>query len=345
MSDVKGQIPLHDRHSIVLYDDIGRIGLHSFGETGWKVGIKLNVDLRHYRKAGMTTGFMTLDKLELVIPGAKGVYTGHIKDWDLLNTQGYISYFKPHESKLLPLTDDYVTFHLLDAFQENDPYFYFGWGLRSDMMPPYGYRSRAAVAYLGVNYVIPSGFPPVWTDVPSQEVLFKMLRPSAPDGVWHLKANVSGFIVDAEVTQQTHLLFHVWEGRSRFFRGMLDYVKDGARVVGQQNVNWTSSNWGNLTTPGDLSILSGAANGYHFRVIGKEWTGDAPPPGYPANTWLIVTHPEDPVPSWVGVAADDEFELTGPFEDQSFDLINWYRVCGPGSYMPLDLDLVFLPVL
>ena len=44
-------------------------------------------------------------------------------------------------------------------------------------------------------------------------------------------------------------------------------------------------------------MLSGAAKGTHFRVVGKEWTGDTPPPGYPPNTWLIITHPDDPIPA------------------------------------------------
>ena len=72
---------------------------------------------------------------------------------------------------------------------------------RNDQMPPYGYRSRSTVAYLGVNYPIEDGLPPNFTDVPSAEELFKMLKRSAPDGVWHLRATVTGFTVDPNVAR------------------------------------------------------------------------------------------------------------------------------------------------
>ena len=340
-----GEIPLHDRHAIGLLPQVGRIGLHRIGVDGWMVGIRLNVDLRHYRKAGATGGFMTLERLELIVPGQFGEYTGFIDGWEEYRNEGYISYFKPVESKLLPHSDEYISFALLDARNEKDPYFYFGWGLRSDMMPPYGYRRRATVAYMGVNYPVQDGLAPEWTHVPGQTQLLDMLQPSILSGFWRLKMNVTGFTVDPDVAQETHLTLRVFEGWRRYYRGVIDLVLPGDRAVGKFGVDWHSINWGNVLDPGDIVMRSGVAKGRRFRVIGASFSGDDPPPGYPPNMWIVLTHPQDPVPSAVGVTAGDSFQLCGPFDYQLFKLVDYHNVYIPSTYPELKLELDFTPLL
>jgi hypothetical protein len=303
------------------------------------------MDLRHYRKAGSTGGFMTLNDLEMQIPGAKGSYTGKIEGWVSSNIEGYIEFFKPEKCRLLPHADEFLTFGMLDYFGEIDPYFYFGWALRSDTMPPYGYRCRATVAYMGVNYPSGTPQPPDWTEIPSQPELFKLMQPSAPPGDWKLIVKTSGFTVDQNVGQESHIAFHVWEGRSVWHKGLLDFVPQYAHAVGEAEVDWSNVDWGNLNNPGDLLILSGAAKGMHFRVVGKQYTGSNPPYGYPPDTWLILTHPLDPFPSAVGVEAGDLFRVVGPFNPNIFHLVGVYNIYGPGSYEEMEFEMPFKPLL
>lgn len=152
-----GEIPLHNNHAIGLQPETGAIGLYKPSDEGWVAGIRLNVDLRHFRKQGSTTGFMTLNKLELVIPGENGMYTGRIEGWDHYKTYGYTELYKPAVCQLLPYHPEWTTFAWLDGPGIDDPYFYFGWGFRTDLMPPHGYRRSSTVAYMGVNYPIRDG--------------------------------------------------------------------------------------------------------------------------------------------------------------------------------------------
>jgi hypothetical protein len=234
---------------------------------------------------------------------------------------------------------------MLDYYDEPDPYFYFGWALRSDMMPPYGYRRRATVAYMGVNYPSGTPQPPDWTEIPPQSELFKLMQPSAPPGDWKLKVKISAFTVDPNVAQETHIAMHVWEGRSVWHKGLLDFVPSLAHAVGKWGVDWTNVDWGDMNNPGDLLILSGSAKGHHFRVVGKEYTGWDPPYGYPPYTWLVLTHPLDPFPSAVGVEAGDLFRLAGPFNGNVCHLVNIYDIYGPGTYPEQDIEIPFKPLL
>ena len=345
MSEIPGEIALHDRHAIGLRPQVGRIGLHPIGNDGWMIGIRLNVDMISNRKAGSTSGFMTLEWLELTIPTPLGNYTGRIEGWEKYKTILYNDFFKPSSCTLHPLAGDFITFALLNAWNESNPYFYFGWGLRTDQMPPYGYRSRATVAYLGVNYPVQEGLPPSWTEVPKHSELLKMLRPSIMPGLWRIKAAISPFSVDSEVTLETHLTFHVWEGWRRYYKGELDFVMTGARLVGKAGVDWASINWGDQFDPGDIEITSGLAKGRHFRIVGQQWTGQNPPPGCPPNTWILTTDLDDPIPSAVGVKQGDEFLLTGPYDFAVYALLHDNTVYGPGSYPEQELIFNFIPVL
>jgi hypothetical protein len=334
-------ILLHNNNAIGIRPDSRTIALHKDLSNGWMIGIRMNADLRHYRKAGSTGGFMTLDSLELQIPALESVYTSRIEGWQSLKSEGYIEYFKPGKCLLLPKSGEQNTFCLLDEYDEIDPYFYFGWGLRSDQMPPYGYRRRAIVGYMGVNYPVEDGFAPEFTGIPTEIELFSMLKPSAPIGQWCVRAHLSGFTVDSEVNLDSYAAFLVWEGWSRFWRAQLDFVKPNARVIGKCNVDWSDINWGSTNAPGDLSINSGTASGMHFRTIGQSYTGDYPPPGYPPKTWLIFTHPSDPIPSLCGVTPGDKFQLTSPFENQLFKLVHYKHTFEPGTYPPIDYEFPF----
>ena len=344
MLNEKGKIPLYDSHAIGLLLDKGSIGLHRIGNQGWSLGIRINVDLRHYRAQGETSAFMTLDRLELSIPGQFGIYTARMSGWKSFKVSGWIEYFKPEECVLLPNHYEFTTFAFLDAWDEEDPYFYFGWSQRSDMMPPFGYRRRATVAYLGVNYPVQDFLRPGWENVPSQSQLLTMLKPWAPFGTWHLKANISSFMVDGEVAQESYSLIRAVEGWRRWHKDVLDFVKTGDRVVGVWDVDWESISWGSTLDPGQLIMRSGAAKGRIFRVVGTSFTGWAPQPGYPPNTWLIYTHPSDPIPSQLGVKAGDAFEIAGPYDYHVFTLAEYYKVHEAGFHNAEELKFQFSPI-
>lgn len=346
MSENKnGGIYLHNNHAIGLQPEAGRIGLYKPGDEGWIVGIRLDVYLWHFREAGLTSGFMNMERLELSVPAEHGMYVGRIEGWDYYKTEHYSDYFKPQESQFLPNHVEWTTFAWLDAFDEEDPYFYYGWGLRMDMMPPYGYRRRTIVAHLGVNFPIGDDSRPTFTEIPPEDWLIDNMRPSAPDGQWELKADLSSFTVDDGVLQETSVAFRVWEGRSRFVNGILDYVKQNDVWVGEEDQDLSGVFWGSMMEPGELKILSGPAAGMSFRVVYYSYSGNDPSGGFPANTWLIKTHPLDPVPSDVGVTPGTEYRLESPFNKQVYKLVEYEEVFGPGMYPSENLVWKFSPVL
>jgi hypothetical protein len=340
-----GEIPLHNTSAIGLQPETGGIGLYKPGDDGWIVGIRLNVDLRHFRKQGSTTGFMTLNKLELVIPGENGMYTGRIEGWDHYKTYGYTELYKPVVCQLLPDHPEWTTFAWLDAPGVDDPYFYFGWGLRNDLMPPLGYRRRAVVAYMGVNYPIRDGIRPSFTEIPPEDWLKEHMIDSAPAGTWELKADVSGFTVDEGVMKETHAVFRIVEGRSRFIIGELDFVKHGDIWVGESDQDLSGVFWGSGQDPGLLKILSGPAKNREFRIVGSFYSGENPPPGFPPNTWCLKIHFDDGYPSSFGVTAGTEYRLTSPFIKQVLKLVEYYEKFGPGVYPPQNLYWEFIPIL
>jgi hypothetical protein len=343
MSEYRGEINLYDGHSIGLVQPIGNIRLHKIAKDGWQEGIRVNCDLRNWRKQGSTSGFMTLNEMQLEIPG-KVPYTALIKGWEKYKEQGAISYWKPTSMKLYPFSDENVTFKLLDDSGEPNPYFYAGWTLRSDYMSSVGYRYRACVGYMGVNYPLHDP-PPEWTEVPSEDEMKRLLQSSICGGVWHFKARISSFVVDPEVTQETHLTLHAQEGLRRYFSGLLDFVLPGSFIIGQFGVDWEEINWGSESDPGTLYVLSGDAMGYQFKVVGKLFTGKTPPPGCPLNTWLVMLDPSGPKPGQVGVKEGDEFLLTGPYIYQGWSLPEIKKVFGPGSYGSEDYDIAFEPLV
>jgi hypothetical protein len=341
----RGEILLYNNHAIGLQPDAGGIGLYKTGAAGWIIGIKLAVDLRHYRKAGSTSGFMTLDWLELSIPAEHGNYVGRIKGWEKYKTQLYNEYYKPTESQFLPGHTEWTTFAWLDAFDEEDPYFYFGWGLRTDNMAPVGYRRRMTSAYMGVNYPISDNVRPSFVEVPPEDWLRKNLKESIPEGQWELKAGMSSFVVDGGVMQDTHAVFGVVEGRSRFINGEIDFVKPNDVWVGEDDADLSGVFWGSYTNPGELKILSGPANGKSFRIIDCVYSGDDPSPGFPPKTWMLKVHPGDATPSDAGVTVGSKYRLVSPFNGQVYMLVEYYIIYDPGIYESENLSWKFTPII
>jgi hypothetical protein len=342
--DIRGGIALHDKHAIGLQLATGRIHLYPYGQGGWMVGIRFNVSLAHYRAEGSSGGFMELEHVKLLIPAPHAYYVGNIEGWDHYKTDGTTYFYKPVKCQLLPNQTGFVTFAWLDAWGEVDPWFYFGWALRTDHMAPVGYRWRTTVAYMGVNYPI-DVLHPSWVEIPPAEELEGMMQPRAPAGQWRIEAKVSGFTVDSGVAAKTELVFRVWEGRRPYHKAAIDFVPAGDRAVGKGNVDWSGINWGTASDPGELRILTGGAKGYVFQVVGSFFTGKHPPPGYPPYMWFIVTHPDQPPPSALGVTPGDQFLAAGPFKKQVFKLAEFHEVYSPGTYPAQDIDIPFSPIL
>lgn len=348
MSDIEnpvhGGIPLHDPHAIGLQLDRGQIGLHPYGSSGWMVGIRLNVDLTHYRIDGHSGGFMTLEYMEMGIPAPHGKYAGRIDGWDYYKSSGYNDYYKPRENKILPGHPEFTTFAMLDEWDEENPWFWFGWGLRTDHEPPAGYGRRNTVAYMGVNYPIEDYVRPSWVQIPSADELLGMMQPHAPSGEWTLYARISPFVIDPEVSRDSSIVFRVWEGLRRFHRGAFDFVRPNDRAVGEDDADWSGIHWGSYSYPGELRILSGSAKGRTFRIIDSFFTGENPPPGYPLNTWILVVHPSDPPPSTVGVFAGDKYMAVGPIDSRVHKLLDYHYIPGPGGHESRDLEFTFTPI-
>ncbi len=341
----RGEIPLHDSHAIGLQLDTGRIGLYKIGVEGWMVGIRLNLDMRHYRAEGETSNFMKLNYLELTIPGSKGNYIGRIEGWDYYKSLGYFDYYKPNQCQLLPGHIGFTTFAWLDEFEEADPYYYFGWGLRTDHLSPYGYQRWNTVAYMGVNYPIEEYVRPSWVEIPPENELLDMVKPGAPDGQWSVKAAIGQFTVDPGVAQDSHIVIRVKEGRKRYCTGVLDFVSTNAPVVGEDDEDWSGAFWGSYIKPGEITFLSGGAKGYTLRVVGSFYTGDNPPAGYPAKTWCIMTDSSQISPSQAGAHAGDEYILTSPFDKDAFKLVEFKKYYEPGTYPSLVHNYTFTPIL
>ena len=348
MSDLetqqRGEIPLHDPHAIGLQLSQGRIGLHPYGASGWMVGIRLNVDLRHYRAEGSSGGFMTLEFMEMGIPASHGNYTGRIDGWDWYKSINYHDYYRPRENQLLPDHPEFTTFALLDAWDEEDPWFWFGWGLRTDREPPNGLKRRNTVSYMGVNYPIEDSVRPSWVQIPTDAELLGMMQPHAPSGQWTLRARISPFVIDPEISLDSSIVFRVWESLRRFHRGALDFVKPNDWVVGEDDADWSGIHWGSMAYPGELRILSGSAKGRVFGIVDSFYTGGSPPVGYPPNTWCLAVDPNGPQPSAVGVKAGDNYMAVGLIDRRVHKLVEYHEIPGPGSYESRDIEWTFTPI-
>ncbi len=340
-----GDIDLHDLRAIGLQLDRGNIDLHPVEMDGWLIGIRLNVDTRHFRAEGNNSGNMVLQSLELRIPGEQGGYTGRIEGWDYYKQSGYTKMYKPGKCQLLPENTDFTTFEWLDSHEEDDPYYYFGWGFRTDHIPPYGYRRWTNVAYLGVNYPIQDYFRPGWENVPPAAELDDLMKEECPLGQWTVCANISGFIVDPNVQQDSYLLIRVTQGHKRYHKGVLDFMKSGDKIVGESGADLSGMNWGSIFKPGELELMTGGGQGNKFRVTAAWFTGPDPPSGFPANTWVIRTHPEDPSPAVMGASLGDEYILRSPFQDVAYSLVHFYEEYSPGTYPPQEHVFTFNPIL
>jgi len=346
MSDPKfpvGGIPLHDNRIIGLIPEQGRIGLHPLGKYGWIVGIIAMIDMRHYREEGSSTDFLKLELAELSIPGIAGNYTGKVKNWEYEKQVQYSHYYKPVTCNLTPGHTGFTTFAWMDAQGEEDPLYWFGWARRIDHLPPFGYRRWDNVFYMGVNYPV-SVSRPGWAEVPPVEELVDLMKPGYPSGSWQLSASMSGFTVDDDVSQDSYRKFSVLEGRSLYYMGVLDFVKSSDRLVGEKDTDWEGINWGSITNPGTLEMLSGDATGVKFRVIDEFYTSNDPPPGCPENTWILRFHSDDPTPATAGVKVGDEYMLTQPFDTHAFSLVEHVEYMDPGTYPPEQFNFAFSPI-
>ncbi|MCX6646210.1 MAG: hypothetical protein NTY09_07625 [bacterium] len=145
--------------------------------------------------------------------------------------------------------------------------------------------------------------------------------------------------------QESYALFRVVEGRSRFVKNDLDFVKQNDFWIGEKDLDLSGVFWGSDSNPGELKILSGSASGMTFRVVDYFHSGNNPPSGFPANTWLLKTHPLDGILSDKGVATGNNYKLTSPFNKQVFKLVEYYEKYGPGMYPSEDLSWKFTPIL
>jgi hypothetical protein len=347
MSDVetqqRGEIPLHDPHAIGLQLSQGNIGLHPYGASGWMVAIRLNVDLQHWRAPGESGGFMLLEFMEMGIPAPHGNYVGRIEGWDRYKSIGSNDYYKPRENQFLPGHPEFTTFAMLDEWDEEDPWFWFGWGLRTDHESGIGQKRRNIVAYMGVNYPIEDNVRPSWVEVPTDAELLGMMQPHAPSGEWTLRARISPFIIDPD-TRESRIIFWIWEGLRRYHRGALDFVRQNDWVVGEDDANWSGIHWGSMAVPGELRILSGLAKGRVFPIVDSFYTGENPPAGYPPETWCLAVDPNGPQPSAVGVKAGDKYMAVGLIDRQVYSLLDYHDNPGPGSYPSRDLEWTFTPI-
>jgi len=341
----RGAVYLHDPHAIGLQLIAGNIDLHPTAVKSKVAGIRVNVETRHYRANGTSGGLLNIEFLELTIPGANGNYIGRIEGWDLLFEVGDAKTYVPDECQLLPDHTEFVTFGYLDAWDEVDPYFYFGWGQRTDILPEMGTNSRGAVAFHGVNYPIEEYVRPSWVDIPPETELKEMLEPGAPEGQWNLRVRMSGFTVDEELSVDSFIKVRIMEGRSTIYTGCVDFVDVGGCAIGEDDADYSGIFWGSQINPGRLKIKSGTASGQVIRVVGCYNTGDEPQGGYPANTWIIKTHPGDSDPGNSGMEKGDEYVLESPFDPDALTLYSFNETYGPGVYPEQEFDIDFEPVM
>ena len=346
MSDlVRGDVLLHDKHAIGLNPIESGIGLHRIGGSGWMIGIDAIVSSENYQQQESSGPFLTILRSELLIPAASGNYTGRIEGWDSYREEGYIEYFKPEESQLLPNHPEYITFANLDAHEEIDPYFYYGWGIRSDSNPPIGDRYRKCLAYFGVNYPKKDGTRPPWGDVPNQAALKDLLKPTAPGGDWTLKADIRAFSASSETSNESGISFTVWQGQRRFHEDAVGYIIPGDYTVGVKEVDWTGISWSSIDEFGYLKMISGMANGLTLRVTGSFFTGDNPPIGYPSNTWFLNAIYGIWPPSALGIVPGDRFVLSGPYDMNSHRLLFFREEFGAGMHSGRSYSFNFTPVI
>jgi hypothetical protein len=346
MSDKeRGDVLLHDRYAIGLRLDQGAIGLHKIADHGMMVGVRMFMGSYGYRKKEATSGLIILQEAEFHIPGPESGYTGRISEWDHYKTTGHIVTYKARECQFLPDHEEYTTFALLDAYEETDPWFYFGWGTRTEQLTNPGTHYRICLGRFGVNYPVQDGIRPGWSDIPVQEQLKRLLKPGAPSGNFSINAKFSSFTVDPEVSQQTRIYFSAIQGQRRYHIGVLDFVKEGEYAVGEFDADWQGVQWIGYGEPAEIKMLTGSAAGQIFPVTKVEFTGSNPPPGYPMNIWLIwINCPPFP-PSSRGIKAGDKYILKSFYNYQSAVLLDQEFIFSPGSYGQKEYEFTFKPIL
>jgi len=342
----KGEILLHDPRAIGLMVEQGNIKLFPFQTKGWMSGISMDLNFRHYRAQGKSGDSMTLLSAELQIPGpgsgAMPDYTGRIEGWDYYKTDGTTDVYKPSACQFLPDHTDYTTFAWTDAYDEEYPYFYYGWGLRTIHVTDIGYNKWTNTAHLGLNYPVPDMFRPGFEEAPPAKELLRLMQPYIPEGQWRFRVEVSPFKVDSGVTAPTSISIIVKQGRKRFYRGSLDFVSVTDYLVGEDDGDLSGVAWANVMDPGELVLLSGNGIGKRFEVIGVHKTDDDPLPGLPPNTWIIRTKAGDS-PYMAGAQVGDKYMLTSSFFDSVYVPFKYYQDYLPGHYPQATYEEVFEP--
>ncbi|HDS29910.1 MAG TPA: hypothetical protein ENN67_02575 [Firmicutes bacterium] len=341
----KGDVPLHDRHATPLHLDQGNIILHKFADFGWMVGVRVFCNFYGYRKQEASGGFLTLEEAKLSVPGPKGIYVGRIADWEHYKTTGYIVTYKARICEFLPDHSDYTTFAFLDSMGEIDPWFYFGWGTRTEQVSNPGTHYRTCLGRFGINYPIMDEIRPGWSEIPSQSELKKLLKPNAPSGEWEIYAKISSFVVDPEVGQRTSLHINAVQGIRRYHIGVIDLVKSGDYAVGEFDADWKNVQWVGFGEPAEIKMLNGKAAGQTFPVNKVNFTGSNPPSGYPNNIWLIWIDCAPIPPSSRGIKPGDRYILKSSYDYTATVLLEYKEEFNPGVNSGKEYSFKFKPVM
>lgn len=343
--EIRGDVPLHDRHATGLFPEAGNIWLYGAYGMGFMVGVDIVVNTEAYHGSQSGANYMTLQSVELAIPSGYGNYVWKMNGWVLYQTSGYNYYRKPKELRLQPHHPEYTTFAFLDAHGETDPYFTYAWGRLVDHLPPIGTTSRKCIARLGVNYPVADDIKPSWTDVPPQIELWDILQPAAPSGEWTLKADVTGFSASDEVNQPAFINVLVWQGQRRYHHGQVGYIVPGAYSIGASNAHWEGITWGSTIEKGSIRMLSGNAAGVTLTVTGSFYTGDNPPPGYPPNMWFVYANYGPLSPGMLGILPGDEFMLCSPYSFTEYKLLSYHEDFSVGNHQAQQYVFTFTPVM
>jgi len=339
---------LHDPSAIGLQVEHGNIKLFPFQRSGWMSGIHLIVNSCHYRQGGNFSNSMTLLGAELQIPGPSPGphpdYKGLIEGWEYRSSQHGRDIFMPAVSQFLPDYTDFTTFAMTDAYNEEFPYFYFGWGSRTEQLQDIGYCNWTNTAHLGLNYPVRDNIRPVWGQVPPEILLHNLLQPYIPEGNWRFRVTFSGFTVDSDVTADSEIHISIVQGRKRFYRGSLDYVSETEFLVGEDDGDLSGVQWGRSDMPGELILYDGDGAGTRFDVTNVYKTADVDPPNdLPPSTWIIRVGEIGPSPFDVGAKPGDRFMLTSRYFYVAYILYKNSICFLPGNIPPLTFEGEFEP--